>query len=131
MPRLSDADADRFGEAMRRNGYLGVADNVQDHPHPAGAPAMEWQKRFFGGCDPGRIVHVHVREIGSAGWTFALAFRDWLRSEPAAREEYAALKRHLAAQSATTRDYTDAKEPWFETAYPRVQEWIDEARWTP
>lgn len=131
VPRLSDADADRFGEAMRRNGYLGVADNVQDHPHPAGAPAMEWQKRFFGGCDPGRIVHVHVREIGSAGWTFALAFRDWLRSEPAAREEYAALKRHLEAQSATTRDYTDAKEPWFETAYPRVQEWIDEARWTP
>jgi dephospho-CoA kinase len=131
VPRLSDADADRFGEAMRRNGYLGVADNVQDHPHPAGAPAMEWQKRFFGGCDPGRIVHVHVREIGSAGWTFALAFRDWLRSEPAAREEYAALKRHLEAQSATTRDYTDAKEPWFETAYPRVKVWTRKVSWIP
>ena len=55
---------------MRQNGYLGVADNVQDHPHPAGAPAMEWQKRFFGGCDPGRIVHVHVREIGSAAVSY-------------------------------------------------------------
>lgn len=131
VPRLADADSDSFLDALRRIGYLGVADHVQDHPHPVEAPAAQWQKRFFGGCDPGRIVHVHVREIGSAGWEFALAFRDWLRSEPAAREEYAALKRLLAAQSTTTRDYTEAKEPWFEAAYPRVLEWIREACWTP
>jgi dephospho-CoA kinase len=128
---LTDADAGSFEEAMRRVGYLGISDHVQDHFDPAGTPLRDWQKQLFAGCDPGRIVHVHVREIGSAGWEFALAFRDWLRSEPAAREEYAALKRQLAAQSATTRNYTDAKEPWFETAYPRVQEWIDKARWTP
>lgn len=131
VPHLADADTGGFREALRRIGYLGVADHVQDHPHPVKAPATQWQKRFFGGCDPGRIVHVHVREIGSAGWEFALAFRDWLRSEPAIREEYAALKRQLAAQSATTRGYTESKEPWFETTYPRVQEWMREARWTP
>jgi dephospho-CoA kinase len=108
---------------------------VRQRPGPpapdSDAPPAQWQKRFYGGCDPGRIVHVHVREIGSAGWEFALSFRDWLRAEPSAREEYAALKRELAARHPVTRDYSAAKEPWFDTAYLRVQEWAREVRWTP
>ena len=131
VPQLADADAPGFAAAVRQAGYLLVVGNDQDHPHPTGAPPAQWQKRFYGGCDPGRIVHVHVREIGSAGWEFALSFRDWLRAEPSAREEYAALKRELAARHPVTRDYSAAKEPWFDTAYQRVQEWAREVRWTP
>ena len=129
--RLADADTPAFVASLRRAAFLPVPGNDQDHPHPGnGAPTL-WQKRFFGGCDPRRIVHVHVREIGSAGWEFALAFRDWLRSNPDERDAYAALKKALAAHHSVTRDYTAAKEPWFDAAYPRVQDWIREVRWTP
>ena len=131
VPQLADADAPGFAAAVRQAGYLLVVGNDQDHPHPTGAPPAQWQKRFYGGCDPGQIVHVHVREIGSAGWEFALSFRDWLRAEPNARKEYAALKRELAARHPVTRDYSAAKKPWFDAAYLRVQEWAREVRWTP
>ncbi len=129
--RLADADTPAFGAGLRRAGYLLVPGHDQDDPHPRDSASAPWQKRFYGGCDPARIVHVHVREIGSAGWEFALAFRDWLRSNPDERDEYAALKRDLAARHAATRDYTAAKEPWFDAAYLRVQAWRREVRWTP
>lgn len=121
--RLAAADDPGFVSALRHAGYVLVPGNVQDSPHPADAAPGEWTKRFYGGCDPGRIVHVHVREAGSAGARFAVVFRDWLRAEPSAREEYAALKSRLAASSATTRAYSEAKEPWFVTAYERAMAW--------
>lgn len=129
--RLAEADEPGFVAAMRHAGYVLVQGNDRDTPHPAGADAGEWATRFYGGADPGRIVHVRVREVGSAGWRFALAFRDRLRAEPAARTEYAALKTELAARWTATRDYAEAKEPWFAAAYPRVQHWAAEVGWTP
>ena len=42
-----------------------------------------------------------------------LLFRDWLKANPAVREEYLAVKR----RALTARDYADAKEPWFADAY--------------
>jgi dephospho-CoA kinase len=129
--RLIDADEPGFGEVLRRAGYLLVEGRTQDRPHPEGGPTSPWSKRLYGGCDPGRVVHVHVREIGSLGWRFALAFRDWLRSVPRARDEYAGQKRSLATQLARTSDYTAAKESWFEAAYPRVQAWVSQVGWTP
>lgn len=118
--RLGEADELAFRTALRRGGYVLVEGNGQDHPHPADAPPQQWQKRFYGGCDPGRIVHVHVRELGSAGWAFAVAFRDWLRAVPAARAEYAALKADLAERHPLTSDYARAKESWFADVHPRV-----------
>ncbi len=131
VPHLADADREPFAAALRRAGYVPVPRNGQDHPHPADAPPQTWTKRFYGGCDPARFVHVHVREIGSAGWVFALAFRDWLRAVPDVRQEYSARKQELAERHSVTRDYTEAKEPWFDTAYPRVLAWTREVRWTP
>ena len=127
--RLADADAPDFMAAMRSAGYVLEPDRGQDHPHPSDAPAASWQKRFYGGCDPGRFVHVHVREIGSPAYEFALAFRDWLRAEPSAREEYAVLKQQLAASHPVTRTYSRAKEPWFDTAYGQVLAWMERTGW--
>jgi dephospho-CoA kinase len=121
---LTDADDPGFVAALRRAGYLLVEGNEQDHPHPVDAPATQWQKRFYGGCDPGRVVNVHVRQVGSGGHRFALAFRDWLRAEPDARAAYTAEKRRLARQFARTTDYARAKEEWFAQAYPQVQAWL-------
>lgn len=121
--RLADADEPGFEAALNAAGYLRTVANVQDHPHPAGADPTGWAKRYYGGQDPGCVVHLHVREIGSPGYLFALAFRDWLRAEPGARADYTAHKLHLAERYAATSDYAQAKEAWFAEAYPRVMAW--------
>ncbi|HET8768498.1 MAG TPA: GrpB family protein, partial [Pedococcus sp.] len=90
-----------------------------------------WEKRFHAGADPGRLAHVHVREVGSAGWRWALAVRDWMRSDPAAREEYAAEKQRLAATGLGVDAYADAKEPWFDAVHARVEEWARVSGWEP
>ena len=81
----------RSGAAMRAAGLPARAGYPADRP-PCGAAGVGWDKRFYGGADPGRVVHVHVRETGSAGHDFTLAFRDWLRALPAERDGYAAEK---------------------------------------
>ncbi len=128
--RLTDADQPAFRAAMRKAGYL-LAEEHQSDPPPRGAPLAGWEKRFYGGADPGRVVHVHVRETGSAGHDFTLAFRDWLRAIPADRESYAGAKGRLAAQHPRARDYRRAKQAWFDTAYDRVMTWTREVGWTP
>ncbi len=129
--RLADADHTAFAAALARAGYLVRPDNRFDTPHPAGAEAAGWEKRYYSGCDPEQVVHLHVREIGSPGYVFALAFRDWLRAEPAARTAYGAEKRRAADVEVTANgDYTSAKEPYFEVTFAHVQEWIGRSGWT-
>ncbi len=64
-------------------------------------------------CKPSparRTHHLHLVPVGSGLWTERLAFRDYLRSSPAAAAEYAALKASLAARYRFDREgYTDAK----------------------
>ncbi len=88
-----------------------------------------WPKRMHGGCDPGRVVQVHVRQVGSPGWRWALLFRDWMRADAQAREEYAAMKRSLAGRLATTSEYAEAKEPWFDVAGERAEDWAWRSGW--
>ncbi|EAP99227.1 dephospho-CoA kinase/unknown domain fusion protein [Janibacter sp. HTCC2649] len=113
---LSDADAPEFVEALQRSGFPRVPDSTRDN----GKDGTEWPKRFHGSADPGRVAHIHVREVDGPGYRWALDFRDWLRTDAEAREEYAALKMDLLAQMITTDDYTDAKEPWFDSVHERV-----------
>lgn len=131
VPTLDDADRPEFATAMRDAGYLLSEGNLGDTPHPRGADASGWAKRFYGGCDPGQVVHVHVRQTGAPGWRFALLFRDWLRAVPEERDAYAAHKRALLAADPRTDVYTEAKEPWFEQAWGRASAWADAAGWTP
>lgn len=102
---------------------------VPGSPSDRGPDGIQWPKRLLGGCDPGRVVHVHVREVGSPGWVWALRFRDWLRADRAAREEYAALKLRLAADLTDAGRYAAAKEPWFERSATRTAEWAQRAGW--
>ena len=64
-------------------------------------------------CKPSptrRTHHLHLVPVQSGLWTDRLAFRDYLRSSPAAAAEYAELKRALAARHQYDREaYTAAK----------------------
>jgi GrpB-like predicted nucleotidyltransferase (UPF0157 family) len=64
-------------------------------------------------CKPNparRTHHLHLVPTGSPRFTDVLAFRDYLRTHPAAAEDYAKVKQQLATQHAHDRDaYTNGK----------------------
>jgi dephospho-CoA kinase len=60
--------------------------------------------------------------------------RDWLRADGTAHAEYRALKEKLAHRYAAEDDtdhYAEAKEPWFDQAAGRAEEWAEKTGWTP
>lgn len=75
------------------------------------APHRPDVMHWFCKPDPAhRTHHLHLVPTGSRRFTDVLAFRDYLRTHPAAVREYEALKRRLALQHAHDRDaYTDGK----------------------
>lgn len=121
---LASANLDAFAAGMTRAGFVLVPENTHDNAKDG----TVWAKRFYGNADPGRVTHVHVREIGSPGWDWAIAFRDWLRADEAVRDEYGEVKAGLAARHTESSPYADAKEPWFDTAHPRLQAWVEAGR---
>ena len=128
--RLSDVDAPEFVKSLADKGFPRSEGNDQDTVHPWAPDAASWAKRFHGSADPGRVVHVHVREHGSPGWESALLFRDWLVANPTERDDYAHLKRALAQTETTTTAYTLAKEPWIESALERARVWARHTGWS-
>ena len=74
---------------------------------------------------------MHVREVGSPGWRWALLFRDWLRADAAERAAYATMKTDLAGRVASMDAYVDATEPWFDAADARAHEWAARTGWAP
>ncbi|MGO4384103.1 dephospho-CoA kinase [Specibacter sp. RAF43] len=128
------ADADAAAPALARAGFPRREGEWWDTAHAfdgAGAGGR-WEKRFHNAADPGRPVNLHVRVHGSPGAVLAVAFRDWLRSDDAARGAYASMKRETArahAGDASTAGYADAKEPWFAGAVPAVEAWMRRSGW--
>lgn len=129
VPDLHDADDPEFVRILEDLGFPRSKDNTMDNVKDELPDPSLWVKRFHGSCDPGRIVHVHVRETEGAGWQYALLYRDWLRSDADARADYLTEKRRLAGTCATTREYAEAKEPWFNHIWPRMQSWARRTGW--
>lgn len=122
---LEVADEEAFVKAMTAGGWPRAEGITEDRAKGRGP----WPKRYHRGTDPAVPVHVHVREVGSAGWRWALAFRDWLRADPQARADYRQEKERLAASGLTQREYAVAKEPWFDAAHERVEAWAGRTGW--
>ncbi len=120
------ADADALRDALADAGFPARPDVDHDNPKPPGSSA--WPKRFHRSADPGRPAHLHVREVGSPGWRYALLVRDWLRAEADVRVEYLAVKRDAARHA---DGYAQAKEPWFDDAAARAEAWAATSRWAP
>jgi dephospho-CoA kinase len=126
------ADADAIRDALEDAGFPRHPRIDRDNPKPPGSPV--WPKRLHGSADPGRVVNLHIRAVGSPGWRYALLFRDWLRADPDAREEYLRVKRDAAARYAGDPDaarYVDVKEPWFDAASQRAESWAITSAWGP
>lgn len=126
--RMTDAQAPGFAEALAHAGYLRVFGHDVDHVDADHFRPLP--KHFYGGCDPSRVVNVHVRETGSLQYRAALLLRDWLRAQPDERDGYAAHKRALADRTATTAHYAAAKDPWFREAFPRALDWARSSGWS-
>ncbi|MFF0490885.1 dephospho-CoA kinase [Nocardia sp. NPDC004068] len=126
---VADLDAaDALREPLQRAGFPLVPEYDRDDPKPGADPAR-WGKRLHVNADPGRPANIHVRVDGWPNQRFGLIFREWLRAEPAAREEYLAVKRKAEAAAAgltgepAIQAYLDVKTPWFDDAYPRALAW--------
>lgn len=97
---VEGAPIDAYIERLVGCGYV--------HRGEQGIPGRE----FFRRGEP-RAYHIHLARIGSHFWRQHLAFRDYLRTHPAIRDEYARLKYDLAARFPRDRGaYIDAKGPF-------------------
>lgn len=121
--------ADALQEAIEQAGFPRVRHIKGDTPREFDLDPTHWAKRYHGAADPGRPAHVHLRASRSAGWRYALLFRDWLRAHPAEAAAYADEKRRLAAAHPQRAAYTEAKEPWFDGVLPRAEEWARDGGW--
>ncbi len=127
-------DADDLAEPLARAGFPVVPGIHGDTPHDIEPDPERWRKSVHASADPGRRAHVHLRPAGSAGWRYELLFRDWLRDDPSAREEYLEVERRAATRHGDDPDhdgYAEAKEPWFASALPRAEEWAQRTGWEP
>jgi dephospho-CoA kinase len=104
-----------------------------DNARGADGSETEWAKRLYASVDSRQRVIVHVRRAGAANWRYALLFRDWLRTSPGPRDEYAAVKTSLAAahgKDAHFDDYARAKDFWFERARGEMESWARTTGWS-
>jgi len=127
--------AEQLAPFLAAAGYPAVRGIESDTPKPGTSDPAAWLKRFHANADPCRAVNVHVRPAGSAGWRYALMFRDWLRADPSALTLYQEHKSDLARRfsgSAGTAPYAEAKEPWFtDVAWPLMSAWAQATGWEP
>jgi dephospho-CoA kinase len=129
---LADADGAEFVRALAGKGFP----RAEDCDHNSGSlprwidDATLWCERLHGSADPGRAVHLYVRETHGPAWRTALLLRDWLRAETDERDAYGALKRHLVQSAPTSSEYLQAKTSWLEKAFARASAWAGLTGWT-
>jgi len=129
-------DADAVATALADAGFPPRAGDWWDagHDFAGGQPGERWEKRFHNAADPGRPVNLHVRVDGSPGALLALAFRDWLRADTAARQEFESIKFALAQGhqgEVSAAGHAQAEEPWFAQMIPALKAWMVQTGWRP
>ena len=94
------------------------------------AANTERTKRYFREAPGQRRTHVHVRRAGSFSEQFALLFRDFLRADPAAAQDYGQRKLVLAARFTNDRHgYLEAKPPIIWEVLRRADQWAQHTGW--
>ena len=114
-------------------GYIRRLDINRDHlPPQVFGPANEWEKRYFQPPEGQRPTNLHVRAQGRANQSYALLFRDYLRTPPVATGAYAEIKRALAHYHPENWDaYYDIKDPVCDVIWSAAEEWVKMTGWEP
>jgi GrpB-like predicted nucleotidyltransferase (UPF0157 family) len=87
-----------------------------EHLGAYGVPGRDYFRR-----GSPRTHHVHMFSWSSAAWKDHILFRDYLRAHPDVAQEYAVLKRELAATFADDRQrYTEEKSPFIKSVLRRA-----------
>jgi GrpB-like predicted nucleotidyltransferase (UPF0157 family) len=94
------------------------------------APYRQDVMHWFCKPDPAhRTHHLHLVPTGSQRFTDVLAFRDYLRTHPAAVHQYEALKRQLAVRHAHDRNaYTDGKSAMVAAITADARQWLADSQ---
>ena len=126
---LNVAETD-FNEPLRRLGFERRAYNNDHVPAGSNDNPSVWAKRYWmrRGHNDGD-VNLHVRVQGSPNERFALLFRDWMRTHPAAIAAYAAIKRSLAEAVSDVEIYTDLKDPIVDLIIAIAEDWAAAVQW--
>ncbi len=84
-------------------------------------PGMTDWYYCLGKSQHGIGYHLHMVKFKSAHWKKHLVFRDFLRKNPEAAQEYYRLKRELASRYGVDHEgYTEAKTPFIESVLARL-----------
>ncbi len=103
---------------------------VPEHEQPSEIDeGMPFRRYFRKDVNGARAFHMHIVEAGSDFWRRHLLFRDFLRISPADADEYARVKRRLAAEynasltpsSDVNIGYTDRKSDCINAILARAQ----------
>ena len=123
---------DAFVERMASHGYRErtgphVVDVYEDLADPT---SPELRKRYFREPEGEKRVHLHVREAGRFNQRYALLFRDFLRSNAAARRAYGEVKQRAAKIFPENIDgYLFIKEPVMDLIFQSAERWALETSW--
>jgi GrpB-like predicted nucleotidyltransferase (UPF0157 family) len=101
-----DTDAE-VAEVLAVNDWHFVPPDLDDRPF----------RRFFVKVQEGRrLAHLQIIESSNSRWSDQLTFRDSLRADESLANDYAELKRRLAAEHAEDREaYTEAKSNFIQS----------------
>ena len=92
----------------------------------------ERRKQYFREPEGERRAHIYIRQAGRLNQRYALLFRDYLRSEGAARQAYEAVKRRLADIYPHDIDgYLAIKDPVMDVIHAGAEHWAASTGWCP
>ena len=125
-------DAERTVSLLGEAGFRPKKSFEYDEFHGLQANSPELRKRYIREPSGERRTHIHVREAGRFNTRYALLFRDYLRANVHAREEYELAKRRAADLFPHSIDgYLFLKEPAFHLVYHAADLWAEKTGWRP
>ena len=126
------AEAAALTQRLRAAGFQRGEQAVYDEFSglPVGSPGLA--KYYLREPAGERRMHIHIREAGRFNARFALLFRDYLRANSAARDQYGELKCRAAALFPHSIDgYLFLKEPVFHLLHQAAELWVEKTGWQP
>lgn len=124
---LSSEISDSLVEA----GYHFLSHLPEDHAPPGvDMPRDQLHKYVFTQRDSERRLNIHVRVEGAFNQRYAVLFRDYMRSQPAAAEAYGQIKQTLAEWFPEDIDrYYAIKDPAIDMLMAGANIWAEETGW--